>query len=184
MNNLETYLPVLYPSPQGKLIVFLKGKELHLVLITNAGDLYRHIMDAQDFKEDVGYAFNEQYPIIFLNAMKDLRMELEKEATVKVILAKREVTIVLKAIDRSESINMIGIVGITNKVPDLPVNVPLGPPPQFPTPPTPPQFPIGKRKRKRANADHAIIYKRKRKSTHRQVRNVLEDLVLKVIKAN
>ena len=43
--------------------------------------------------------------LIFLNALKDLRMELEKEATVKVILAKREVTIVLKPIDGSESYN-------------------------------------------------------------------------------
>lgn len=182
MTSLNTYLPVLYPSPQGRLIVFLKGKELHLVLITNAGDLYRHIMDAQDFKEDVGYAFNEQFPAIFLNAMKDLRMELEKEATIKVILAKREVTIVLKAIDRSESITMIGLTGLTNTIPDLPVAAPMGPPPQFP--PTPPQFPIRKRKRKRATADHAIIYKRKRKSTHRQVGSVLEDLIQKVIKAN
>ena len=180
MTSLNTYLPVLYPVAEGRLIVFLKGKELHLVLITNAGDLYRHIMDAREFKEDVGYAFNEQFPAIFLNAMKDLRMELEKEATIKVILAKREVTIVLKAIDRSESINMIGIMGVTNKVPDLPVNVPLGPPPQFP--PTPPQFPI--RKRKRGHSSHVVAYKRKRKSTHRQVGSVLEDLVLKVIKAN
>jgi len=180
MTSLNTYLPVLYPVAQGKLIVFLKGKELHLVLITNAGDLYRHIMDAQDFKEDVGYAFNEQYPIIFLNAMKDLRMELEKEATVKVILAKREVTIVLKAIDRSESITMIGLTGLTNTIPDLPVAAPMGPPPQFPTPP--PQFPSGKRKR--GHSSHVVAYKRKRKSTHRQVGSVLEDLVLKVIKAN
>tara|TARA_B100001540_G_scaffold264479_1_gene244622 strand:+ start:454 stop:990 length:537 start_codon:yes stop_codon:yes gene_type:complete len=178
MTSLNTYLPVLYPSPQGKLIVFLKGKELHLVLITNAGDLYRHIMDAQDFKEDVGYAFNEQFPAIFLNALKDLRMELEKEATIKVILAKREVTITLKQIDRSESITMIGLEGITNKIPDLPVAAPMGPPP------TPPQLPKPKPKRKRANASHVVAYKRKRKSTHRQVRNVLEDLVLKVIKAN
>ena len=178
MTSLNTYLPVLYSVALGKLIVFLKGKELHLVLITNAGDLYRHIMDAQDFKEDVGYAFNEQYPIIFLNAMKDLRMELEKEATVKVILAKREVTITLKQIDRSESITMIGLEGITNTIPDLPA--PMGPPP------TPPQLPKPTGKRKRANADHVMTYKRKRKSstTHRQVRNVLEDLVLKVIKAN
>jgi hypothetical protein len=131
-------------------------------------------MDAQDFKEDVGYAFNEQFPAIFLNAMKDLRMELEKEATIKVILAKREVTITLKQIDRSESITMIGLEGITNTIPDLPVNVPLGPPQ--------PQFPTGKRKR--GHSSHVVAYKRKRKSTHRQVRNVLEDLVLKVIKAN
>ena len=183
MNNLETYLPVLYPVAEGRLIVFLKGKELHLVLITNAGDLYRHIMDAREFKEDVGYAFNEQFPAIFLNAMKDLRMELEKEATIKVILAKREVTIVLKAIDRSESITMIGLTGLTNTIPDLPVAAPMGPPePQFPTPPTPPQFPSGKRKR--GHSSHVVAYKRKRKSTHRQVGSVLEDLVLKVIKAN
>jgi len=180
MTSLNTYLPVLYPSPHGKLLVFLKGKELHLVLITNAGDLYRHIMDAQDFKENVGYALNEQFPAIFLNAMKDLRLKLEKEATIVVILAKREVTIVLKAIDRSESITMIGLTGLTNTIPDLPVAAPMGPPePEFP--PTP-QFPTGKRKR--ANASHVVAYKRKRKSTYRQVRNVLEDLVLKVIKAN
>jgi len=181
MTSLNTYLPVLYPSPQGKLLVFLKGKELHVVLITNGGDLYRHIMDAQDFKEDVGYAFNEQFPAIFLNAMKDLRMELEKEATIKVILAKREVTITLKQIDRSESITMIGIEGITNTIPDLPVAAPMGPPqPQFP--PTPPRFPTGKRKR--GHSSHVVAYKRKRTSTRSQVKTVLDNIIQKVIKVN
>ena len=179
MTSLNTYLPVLYSVALGKLIVFLKGKELHLVLITNAGDLYRHIMDAQDFKEDVGYAFNEQFPAIFLNAMKDLRLKLEKEATIKVILAKREVTITLKPIDRSESINMIGIVGITNKVPDLPA--PMGPPP------TPePQF-SSKQKRKIGHSSH-LAYRRKRRNKSNgiswQVKTVLDNIILKVIKAN
>jgi hypothetical protein len=94
MNSFETYLPVLYPLPQGKLLVFLKGKELHLVLITVGGELYRHIVDdVQEFKEDVGYAFNDNFPVIFLNSLKDLRLELQpQKATIVVILAKREVT--------------------------------------------------------------------------------------------
>ena len=158
MSSFEAYLPILYPLPQGKLLVFLKEKDLHLVLITHAGDLYRNIMDAKDFKEEVGYALNDNFSRIFLNALKDLRLKLEKEqVAIIVILAKREVTITLKRIYCEQSISMLGLLGVTNKVPDLPVQAPMGPPRPKPKPP----------KRKR----NVIEYKRrKRKRKERKLK--------------
>ena len=153
MSSFEAYLPILYPLPQGKLLVFLKEKDLHLVLITHAGDLYRNIMDAKDFKEEVGYALNDNFSRIFLNALKDLRLKLEKEqVAIIVILAKREVTITLKRIYCEQSISMLGLMGVTNKVPDLPVQAPMGPPAEKPKP-----------QPERKRNEHVIKYKRKRK---------------------
>ena len=154
MNSFKTYLPVVYPLTQGKLLLHLKGQALHIALIT-AGDLYRHIIDdIQEFKEDVGYAFNDTFTVVCLNALKDLTLKLQPEkATIEVILAKRKVTIVLDAIDRTKCLDMIGLMGVTNTIPDLPAEV-LMPPPAFPKP-TPRAS--GKRN------EHVLQYRRKRK---------------------
>ena len=129
MNSFKTYLPVVYPLAQGKLLLYLRGQALHIVLVT-AGELYRHaIDDIQAFKEDVGYAFNDTFTVVCLNALKDLTLKIHPEkATIVVILAKREVTIVLDAIDRAKCLDIIGLMGVTNTIPDLPVEVPMGPP--------------------------------------------------------
>jgi len=75
---------------------------------------------------------------------------------------------------------MIGLEGITNTIPDLPA--PMGPPP------TPPQLPKPTGKRKRANADHTLAYKRKRRNKSNgiswQVKTVLDNIIQKVIKVN
>ena len=130
MNAFETYLPVVYPLTQAKLLLYLRGQALHIALITDTGDLYRHIIDdIQEFKEDVGYAFNDTFTVVCLNSLKDLTLKLQPEkATIEVILAKRKVTIVLDAIDRAKCLDLIGLMGVTNTIPDLPVEVPMGPP--------------------------------------------------------
>ena len=130
MNSFKTYLPVVYPLTQSKLLLYLKGQALHVTLITDTGDLYRHIIDdIQEFKEDVGYAFNDTFTVVCLNSLKDLTLKLQPErATIEVILAKRKVTIVLDAIDRANCLDLIGLMGVTNTIPDLPVEVPMGPP--------------------------------------------------------
>ena len=67
MNAFETYLPVVYPLTQAKLLLYLRGQALHIALITDTGDLYRHIIDdIQEFKEDVGYAFNDTFTVLTL----------------------------------------------------------------------------------------------------------------------
>ena len=138
---------------QGKLLLHLRGQALHIVLVT-AGDLYRHIIDdIQEFKEDVGYAFNDTFTVVCLNSLKNLKLKLQPQtATIVVILAKREVTIVLDAIDRANCLDIIGLLGVTNTIPDLPVDVPMGPPPALPNP-TP----------KRKRNEHVLQYRRKRK---------------------
>lgn len=157
MNSFKTYLPVVYPLTQGKLLLYLRGQALHIALIT-AGALYRHIVDdIQEFKEDVGYAFNDTFTVVCLNALKDLTLKLQPErATIEVILAKRKVTIVLDAIDRAKCLDLIGLMGVTNTIPDLPVEVPMGPP--KPTP---------KRKRNEHVVQHlneqVLQFRRKRK---------------------
>ena len=154
MNSFKTYLPLLYPLAQGRLLLYLRGQALHIALIT-AGDLYRHIIDdIQEFKEDVGYAFNDTFTVVCLNSLKDLTLRLQpKKATIDVILAKRKVTIVLDAIDRANCLDLIGLMGVTNTIPELPTEVLMRPPPALPKP-TP--------KRKR-NKDFQLNYRRKRK---------------------
>ena len=154
MNSFKTYLPLLYPLAQGRLLLYLRGQALHIALVT-ATAMYRHIIDdIQEFKEDVGYAFNDTFTVVCLNSLKDLTLKLQpKKATIVVMLAKREVTIVLDAIDRTNCLDMIGLMGVTNTIPDLPVEVLMRPPPALPKP-TP--------KRKR-NKDFQLNYQRKRK---------------------
>jgi len=155
MNSFKSYLPLLYPLTQGKLLLYLRGHVLHIVLVTDIGELYRHIIDdIQEFKEDVGYAFNDTFTVVCLNALKDLTLKIQPEkATIEVILAKRKVTIVLDAIDRTKCLDMIGLMGVTNTIPDLPVEVPMGPPAlPKPTPRT-----SGKRNQ------NVLQYRRKRK---------------------
>lgn len=153
MNSFKTYLPLLYPLAQGRLLLYLRGQALHIALITDTGDLYRHIIDdIQEFKEDVGYAFNDTFTVVCLNSLKDLNMKLQPEkATIDVILAKRKVTIVLDAIDRANCLDLIGLMGVTNTIPELPVKA-LMPPPALPKP-TP----------KRKRNEHILQYRRKRK---------------------
>ena len=136
MNSFKSYLPLLYPLTQGKLLLYLRGHVLHIVIVTDIGELYRHIIDdIQEFKEDVGYAFNDTFTVVCLNALKDLTLKIQPEkATIEVILAKRKVTIVLDAIDRTKCLDMIGLMGVTNTIPDLPVEIPMGPPPALPKP--------------------------------------------------
>jgi len=158
MNSFKSYLPLLYPLTQGKLLLYLRGHVLHIVLVTDIGELYRHIIDdIQEFKEDVGYAFNDTFTVVCLNALKDLTLKIQPEkATIEVILAKRKVTIVLDAIDRAKCLDLIGLMGVTNTIPDLPVEVPMGPP--KPTP---------KRKRNEHVLQHlneqVLQFRRKRK---------------------
>ena len=155
MNSFTTYLPLLYPLTQGKLLLYLRGHVLHIVLVTDIGELYRHIIDdIQEFKEDVGYAFNDTFTVVCLNALKDLTLKIQPEkATIEVILAKRKVTIVLDAIDRTKCLDMIGLMGVTNTIPDLPVEVPMGPPAL----PKPTPRASGKRN------EQVLQYRRKRK---------------------
>ena len=62
MNSFKTYLPLLYPLTQGKLLLYLRGQALHIALVTDTGELYRHIIDDIDeFKETYGYAFYDKF---------------------------------------------------------------------------------------------------------------------------
>jgi hypothetical protein len=152
MDSFKSYLPVVYPLTQAKLLLYVKGEAIHLVLVT-AGNLYRHIIDdIQEFKEDVGYAFNDTFTVVCLNSLKDLTLKLQPEkATIVVILAKREVTIVLDAIDRANCLDMIGLMGVTNTIPELLVEVPMEPPA------------LPNRTPKRKRNEHVLQYRRKRK---------------------
>ena len=153
MNSFKTHLPLLYPLAQGRLLLYLRGQALHIALVT-ATAMYRHIIDdIQEFKEDVGYAFNDTFTVVCLNSLKDLTLKLQPEkATIDVMLAKRKVTIVLDAIDRANCLDLIGLRGVTNTIPDLPIDAPMGPPPAL-TKPTP----------KRKRNQNVLQYRRKRK---------------------
>ena len=153
MNSFKSYLPVVYPLTQGRLLLYLRGQALHIALVT-AGNLYRHIIDdIQEFKDDVGYAFNDTFTVVCLNSLKDLTLKLQpQKATIVDMLAKRKVTIVLDAIDRANCLDMIGLMGVTNTIPELRIEVPMGPP----------ALPNRTPKRKRNN-DFQLKYRRKRK---------------------
>lgn len=152
MNSFQTYLPLLYPLAQGRLLLYLRGQALHIALVT-ASVMYRHIIDdVQEFKEDVGYAFNDKFTVVYLNSLKTLTLKLQPErAKIVVILAKRQCTIELKPIDYADCLDFIGLMGVTNKIPDLPPDVPMGPP-ALPKP-------VSKRKQNQ----NIFKFKRKRK---------------------
>lgn len=130
MNSFQKYLPILYSFTQGKLLVYLQNHALHIDLITHRKEIYRHIIhDIETFKEDVGYAFSDKFTVVCLNSLKDLKLDIRSEKAIIVfILAKRECTITLDAIDHSKCIDIIGLMGVTNKIPDLPPDVAMGPP--------------------------------------------------------
>ncbi len=153
MNSFKTYLPLLYPVTNGKLLLHIKDQALHIVLITDKRELYRYIMhNVNDFKEDVGYAFNDKFTVVYLNSLKTLTLKLQPEgAKIVVILAKRQCTIELKPIDYADCLDFIGLMGVTNKIPDLPPDVPMGPP-ALPKP-------VSKRKQNQ----NIFKFKRKRK---------------------
>ena len=154
MNTFETYLPTLRPLTNGILLVYLKSQALHLVVVTKSGELYRRVVgDIDEFRETYGYAFYDQFSVTFLNALKDLRLQLlPQTATILVTLANRESIIVLEAIDRTNYVEIIGSLGVPNTIPKIPVIVPMGPPPALP-----------KRTPKRKPNDSVLQYRRKRK---------------------
>ncbi|MBH45086.1 MAG: hypothetical protein CMC93_00540 [Flavobacteriaceae bacterium] len=154
MNSFKTYLPLLYEITNGKLLLYLKDKALHFVLNTNKGHLYRCIIDdINDFKEDVGYAFDDKFTVVCLNSLKNLTLKLQPEtAKIVVILAKRQCTIELKSIDYADCFDFIGLMGVSKKIPNLPADVPMGPPPDLPKP-------VPKRKQN----ENILQFRRKRK---------------------
>ena len=102
MNTFEPYLPTLRPLTNGILLVYLKRQALHLVVVTKSGELYLRVVDDIDeFKETYGYAFYDKFSVTFLNALKDLTLQLlPQTATILVTLANRESTIVLEKLQK------------------------------------------------------------------------------------
>ena len=130
MDLFETYLPCLQNIQDKVILVFLKNNVLNLVLLTSKGTLFRkNIHDLEVFKETYGFAFSDKFTVIFLNALRTIRVQLEDtKAHIFLTLAKRMCRIELNLVDCSHYIDIVKCLSVSTKVPDLPTGYPMGPP--------------------------------------------------------